>query len=115
MGACCIEKHFTLDKKMEGPDHKASLEPDELKKMVKAIRNTETALGSSIKKPSNSEMKNITIVRKSIVAKTVITRGEKFTEKNITIKRPGNGISPMRWDEIIGTNANKDYSKDELI
>tara|TARA_Y100000389_G_C17432660_1_gene503651 strand:+ start:907 stop:1902 length:996 start_codon:yes stop_codon:yes gene_type:complete len=115
MGACCIEKHFTLDKKMEGPDHKASLEPDELKKMVKAIRNTETALGSSIKKPSNSEMKNISIVRKSIVAKTDITRGEKFTEKNITIKRPGNGMSPMRWDEIIGTNATKDYSKDEFI
>ena len=115
MGACCIEKHFTIDKKMEGPDHKASLEPVELKEMVKAIRNTEAALGSSIKKPSNSEIKNITIVRKSIVAKTYIRRGEKFTEKNITTKRPGNGISPMRWDEIIGTNATKDYAKDELI
>ena len=115
MGACCIEKHFTIDKKMEGPDHKASLEPVELKEMVKAIRNTEAALGSSIKKPSNSEIKNITIVRKSIVAKTYIKRGEKFTEKNITTKRPGNGISPMRWDEIIGTNATKDYVKDELI
>ena len=115
MGASCIEKHFTLNKKIQGPDHKASLEPDELKEMVKIIRNTEVALGSSIKKPSNSEMKNIEIVRKSIVASTNITKGDKFTDKNITIKRPGKGISPMRWDEVIGTNATKDYTKDELI
>ncbi len=115
MGACCVEKHFTLDKTMEGPDHKASLEPDELKAMVKAIRNIELALGNSIKKPSKSENPNMQIARKSIVAKVSIKKGEIFTEKNITIKRPGNGINPMRWDEIIGTIAIKDYKEDELI
>lgn len=115
MGASCIEKHFTLDKTMKGPDHKASLEPVELKAMVKAIRNIELALGSSIKKPSNSESKNKPIARKSIVAKTDIKQGEIFSEKNITVKRPGNGISPMRWDEIIGTVASKEYEKDELL
>jgi len=115
MGACCIEKHFTLDCTMEGPDHKASLEPDELNAMVKAIRNIELALGSSVKKPSKSEMPNINVARKSIVAKTAIKMGETFTEKNITIKRPGNGINPMRWDEVVGTIATKDYSEDELI
>ena len=115
MGAKCIEKHFTLDKSMEGPDHKASLEPDELKSMVLAIRNIEEALGSHIKKPSKSEISNIQAARKSIVAKTKIKPGDVFSEKNLTVKRPGNGISPMRWDEIIGTNATKDYSKDELI
>lgn len=115
LGACCIEKHFTLDKDMEGPDHKASLEPDELKAMVKAIRNIELALGSSIKKPSKSEIPNMQIARKSIVAKTNIKRSEILTEENITIKRPGNGINPMRWDEIVGTIATKDYIEDELI
>ncbi|RXK05025.1 N-acetylneuraminate synthase [Halarcobacter bivalviorum] len=115
MGAYCIEKHFTLDKTMEGPDHKASLEPDELKAMVKAIRNIEKALGSSLKKPSKSEAKNKEIVRKSIVAKTEIKVGEVFTEDKLAIKRPGNGISPMYWDEIIGTFAQKDYKEDELI
>lgn len=115
MGACCIEKHFTLDKNMEGPDHKASLEPDELKSMVKAIRNIELALGSSIKKPSKSEIPNMQIARKSIVAKTQIKKGEVLTQDNITIKRPGNGINPMRWYEIIGTVATKDYIEDELI
>jgi N,N'-diacetyllegionaminate synthase len=115
MGASCIEKHFTLDKNMEGPDHKASLEPSELKEMVKAIRNIELALGSSVKKPSKSEIPNMKVGRKSIVAKINITKGEQFTENNITIKRPGNGISPMRWDEIIGTIAQKDYQEDELI
>ena len=115
IGACCIEKHFTLDKNMEGPDHKASLEPDELKSMIKAIRNIELALGSSIKKPSKSEIPNIQIARKSIVAKTQIKKGEILTQDNITIKRPGNGINPMRWDEIIGTVASKDYIKDDLI
>ena len=115
MGASCIEKHFTLDKNMEGPDHKASLEPDELKAMVSAIRNIELALGSSVKKPSKSESKNIEIARKSLVAKTNIKKGEIFTENNVTIKRPGNGISPMRWDEIIGTVSQKDYKEDELI
>ena len=115
LGACCIEKHFTLDKTMEGPDHKASLEPDELKAMVKAIRNIELALGSSVKKPSKSEMPNMQIARKSIVAKIEIKKGDKLSEENITIKRPGNGINPMRWDEIVGTIAAKDYKEDELI
>lgn len=115
MGACCIEKHFTLDKTMRGPDHKASLEPDELKAMVKAIRNIERALGSSIKKPSKSETPNIQIARKSIIAKTDIKKGEILSEENLAVKRPGNGISPMRWDEIIGTKATKDYNEDELI
>ncbi len=115
MGAVCIEKHFTLDKTMEGPDHKASLEPDELKAMVKAIRNIELALGSSIKKPSKSETPNIQIARKSIIAKSNIKKGEIFTENNLTIKRPGMGINPMRWDEVLGTIALKDYHEDELI
>ncbi len=115
MGASCIEKHFTLDKTMEGPDHKASLEPDELKAMVKAIRNIELALGSSIKKPSKSEIPNMQIARKSIVAKVDTKKGEILTEEKITIKRPGNGINPMRWDEIVGTIATKDYKEDELI
>ena len=115
MGANCIEKHFTLDRSMNGPDHKASLEPDELKSMVKAIRNIEKALGSNIKKPSKSEKSNIKSARKSIVAKTKIKQGDVLTEKNLTIKRPGNGISPMRWDEIIGTKATKNYLEDDLI
>ncbi|MCG3658941.1 N-acetylneuraminate synthase [Aliarcobacter butzleri] len=115
MGACCIEKHFTLDKTMEGPDHKASLEPDELKVMVKAIRNIEKALGSYVKKPSKSEIPNMKIGRKSIVAKIDIKKGEILSENNIAIKRPGNGISPMRWDEIIGTISTKDYKEDDLI
>ena len=115
LGASCIEKHFTLDCTMEGPDHKASLEPDELKAMVKAIRNIELALGSVIKKPSNSELKNKSIARKSIVAKKDIKKGDKLSEENITIKRPGSGINPMRWDEIVGTVATKDYKEDELI
>jgi len=115
MGANVIEKHFTLDKTMDGPDHKASLEPDELKAMVKAIRNIELALGSSIKKPSKSEIPNMQVARKSIVAKTEIKKGDTLTEHNITIKRPGNGINPMRWDEIVGTIAIKDYKEDALI
>jgi len=115
MGASVIEKHFTLDKTMEGPDHKASLEPDELKSMVQAIRNIELALGSSIKKPSKSEKPNMEIARKSIIAKQVIKKGEIFTEENLTVKRPGSGISPMRWDETIGMQAHRDYHKDELI
>ncbi|MBP6712756.1 MAG: N-acetylneuraminate synthase [Aliarcobacter sp.] len=115
MGASCIEKHFTLDCTMEGPDHKASLEPHELKAMVEAIRNIELALGSSIKKPSKSETPNINIARKSIVAKCDIKKGQTLTENNLTIKRPGNGINPMRWDEIVGTVANKDYEYDEII
>ena len=115
MGASCIEKHFTLDKTMEGPDHKASLEPYELIEMVKAIRNIELALGSSIKKPSKSETPTINIARKSIVASKNIVKGELLTPENLSIKRPGNGISPMKWDEIIGTAALKDYVEDDLI
>lgn len=115
MGASCIEKHFTLDKNMEGPDHKASLEPDELKQMVKAIRNIELALGSSVKKPSRSESRNIIVSRKSIVANVDIKKGEVLTEENLTVKRPADGISPMRWDEILGSIAQKDYKEDESI
>lgn len=115
LGADIIEKHFTLDKTMEGPDHKASLEPEELKAMIKAIRNVELALGREEKLPTKSEQDNIVIVRKSIVAKTDIAAGECFTETNITTKRPGNGLSPMRWNEVIGTCAKRDFSADEMI
>lgn len=115
MGASCIEKHFTLDKDMRGPDHKSSLEPEELKAMVTSIRNIEVALGSSIKEPSNSEKPNIQVTRKSIVARTKIKKGDVFSINNLSVKRPGNGINPMRWDEIIGEKAKKDYNKDELI
>lgn len=115
MGASIIEKHFTLDKSMEGPDHNASLSPHELKAMVDCIRNIEKALGSSVKKPSNSEKPNIIIARKSLIAKQPIKEGELFSERNLTIKRPGNGISPMRWGEIIGTRSKKAYQVDELI
>lgn len=115
LGATVIEKHFTLDRNMEGPDHKASLEPDELTKMVQSIRNIEKALGTGDKRPSNSEKKNISIARKSIVAKKNIKSGEVLSEDNITVKRPGNGISPMRWNEVIGTIAIRDFEKDELI
>lgn len=115
LGAEVIEKHFTLDKEMEGPDHKASLEPLELKEMVKAIRNIEIALGHGRKVPSESESKNKIIARKSIVASKLIKKGSVFTEENVTIKRPGNGISPMLWDSIIGSIAEKDYLEDDLI
>lgn len=115
MGAQVIEKHFTLDKTMEGPDHRASLEPDELKAMVKAIRNIEKALGSGIKKTSLSEKPNMEVARKSIVAAREIKKGEVLSEDNLAVKRPGNGLSPMRWDEIVGTNASRDYRQDELI
>jgi len=115
MGAKVIEKHFTLDRAMVGPDHKASLEPDELKAMVQGIRNIEKALGNGIKKPSKSERKNIVIARKSIVAKQDIKQGDTLSEKNIAIKRPGNGINPMRWDEMMGQIAQKNYKTDELI
>ena len=115
MGATVIEKHFTLDKNMEGPDHKASLEPDELKQMVLSIRNVEAALGDGTKQPSEAEKKNIAIARKSIVAKCDIKKGETFTEENLTTKRPGNGISPMKWNEVLGKVASKSFSVDELI
>ena len=115
MGASVIEKHFTLDKNMEGPDHKASLEPKELKAMVSAIRNIEMALGSKVKKASESEIPNIKVARKSIVASKSIRKGEIFTVGNLIIKRPGTGINPMRWDEVIGMLASRDYAPDELI
>ena len=115
LGAEIIEKHFTLDHNMEGPDHKASLEPDELKQMVDGIRKTEKALGNGIKTASPSEKKNIQIARKSIVARRNIEKGEILTEENLAVKRPGNGISPMRWYEVIGTKAIRDFSEDEMI
>ena len=115
MGATVIEKHFTLDRTLPGPDHAASLEPDELKSMVTAIRNIENAMGSGIKKPSSSEIKNMPIARKSIVAKKSIKKSEKFSEDNLTVKRPGTGISPMEWDNVIAKVANHDYEMDDLI
>lgn len=115
LGAEIIEKHFTLDRNMEGPDHKASLEPDELKAMVTAIRNIENALGNGIKTASNSEKKNKEIARKSIVARKRILQGEILSEENLAVKRPGNGISPMRWTEVIGTKAKRIFEEDEMI
>lgn len=115
MGAVVIEKHFTLDRNMEGPDHKASLEPQELAAMVKAVRNIEAALGTGEKKPSPSEQKNLAVARKSIVARRNIRQGELLTEENLAVKRPGTGISPMRYSEILGTQAVKDFKEDQLI
>ena len=115
LGAAIIEKHFTLDKNMEGPDHKASLEPLELTQMICSIRHIEKSLGNGNKKRTASEQHNIAAARKSIVAKCAISKGDIFTEANLTVKRPGNGISPMRWKEIIGTRAERDYLEDELI
>lgn len=115
IGAAVIEKHFTLDRNLPGPDHKASLEPDEFKQMVKEIRNIEKALGCAAKKASPLELKNQLIVRKSIVAATNIKKGEILSEKNITAKRPGTGLSPMLWDKIIGKKSRKDFLEDELI
>ena len=114
-GAVIIEKHFTLDNNLPGPDHKASLEPHQLKMMVESIRHIEEALGNGVKNISNSERKNIAIARKSIVAATTIKKGELFTEENLTVKRPGGGISPMKWDEVIGTSASRDFLPDETI
>lgn len=115
MGAQIIEKHFTLDKTMEGPDHRASLDPAELRAMVSAIRNIEKAVGSSEKRVSPSERANIEVARKSIVAARNIAAGEIFTEENITVKRPGNGLSPMLWDDVIGQRAARDFEYDSLI
>lgn len=115
MGATIIEKHFTLDKKMEGPDHKASLEPHELEQMIQCIRNIEVAMGDGIKKVSDSEVSNRIVARKSIVAAKKIQKGETFTEENLTTKRPGNGISPMMWYDVIGQEATCDFEEDELI
>lgn len=115
LGASVIEKHFTLDRNLPGPDHKASLEPDELDMMVKSIRNVEQALGSPYKRVTESERKNMVVARKSIVAARDIKAGEIFTADNITVKRPGNGISPMRWNEVIGQRASRDFPYDTLI
>ena len=115
LGATVIEKHFTLDKNMEGPDHKASLEPHELKDMVCAIRNIEKALGDGVKRPSKSEEKNKPIARKSIVAQQPIKKGEIFTADNLTVKRPGEGINPMQWEKVLGTKAIRDFAPDEVI
>lgn len=115
LGAVVIEKHFTLDQTMEGPDHKASLEPSELTEMVKAIREVESAIGDGEKKPTASEFENMAVARKSIIAKTAIRKGDILTEENLTVKRPGNGISPMKWFEVIGTIAIRDFTEDELI
>jgi N,N'-diacetyllegionaminate synthase len=115
MGATVIEKHFTLDRNLPGPDHRASLEPPELSSMISGIRNIEKALGTGIKKPSPSELKNKPVARKSIVAAFPINKGEAFTDMNITVKRPGTGITPMRWDEMIGRKAGRDYKMDDLI
>ena len=115
LGAEVIEKHFTLDRTMRGPDQKASLEPDELTALVKAVRNVEAALGNGVKRPSEAERANIPVVRKSIVAAKKIEAGGIFTADNMTTKRPGTGISPMRWNEVAGRRAGRDFSEDELI
>lgn len=115
LGARVIEKHFTLDRTLPGPDHQASLEPHELKAMIDAIRNVEVALGDGIKRPSASELKNKQIARKSLVAISAIRAGEPFSAENVSAKRPGNGISPMRWDEIMGRPAPRDFAADELL
>lgn len=115
MGAKIIEKHFTLDKAMEGPDHQASLNPQELNDMVKAIRNIQTALGNGIKTPTKNELRNIDVCRKSIVARTKISKGDIFSSDNLTVKKPGDGLSPMLWDSVINQRATRDYEKDELI
>ena len=115
LGATVIEKHFTLDRQLPGPDQKASLEPNELKEMVKSIRNIEQAFGDGIKRPSPSEIKNISVARKSLVAVSNICKGDIFTEDNLGVKRPGTGISPMQWDEVIGKVALRNFSIDELI
>ena len=115
MGASVIEKHITLDRRLPGPDHQSSLEPTELEAMVTAIRNIEDALGDGLKRPSPSEFKNITVARKSIVAASSIVAGEIFTSSNLTVKRPGTGISPMQWDDVLGQRASRNFVPDELI
>jgi N,N'-diacetyllegionaminate synthase len=115
LGACVIEKHFTLDRELSGPDHRASLEPKELREMISGIRNIEIALGDGIKRPSQQELKNSLIVRKSIVARSLIRAGDIFSIENLSTKRPGTGISPMKWDEILGQIAKRDFAPDEFI
>jgi N,N'-diacetyllegionaminate synthase len=115
LGATIIEKHFTLDRSLPGPDHQASLEPDELASMVQGIRNIEQALGDGVKRPSNSESRNLGVIRKSIVANQSIQAGDEFTNLNLATKRPGTGLSPMLWDSIMGTKAKRDFEPDDLI
>ncbi len=115
LGATVIEKHFTLDRSLPGPDHQASLEPGELKAMISAIRNVEMALGDGIKRPTLSESRNRPVARKSLVASVAIKQGEVFSVENLAVKRPGNGISPMRWDEVLGREAPRNFAADELI
>ena len=115
LGAVVIEKHFTLDRNLPGPDHKASLEPSELAALVDGIRNIEVAMGNGVKTPTNSELSNMNVTRKSIVASKRIRKGDMLTEENVTAKRPASGISPMEWDSIIGSVSNKDYEEDDLI
>lgn len=115
LGACVLEKHFTLDRNLPGPDHKASLEPDELAAMVREVREVEAALGDGCKRVAEAERANITVARKSIVAARHITAGEVFTTDNITVKRPGNGMSPLLWDKVLGRRASQDYEADRLI
>lgn len=115
LGATVIEKHFTLGRDMKGPDHKSSLEPGELNDFIRSIRNIEIALGNGVKVPIAGELENINIIRKSIVAKTFVKKGERFSPMNLTCKRPAGGISPMKWDLVIGQNANRDFSPDEKI
>jgi N,N'-diacetyllegionaminate synthase len=115
LGACVIEKHFTMDRLLVGPDHKASLQPDELASLVSGIRNVETSIGSEVKAPTASEIKNITTARKSLVAGENIKKGELLSVNNVVVKRPGGGISPMHWDRLIGEIAVRDYLADEMI
>jgi N,N'-diacetyllegionaminate synthase len=115
LGATVIEKHFTLNRGMEGPDHKASLEPIELIEMVRCIRNIEAALGNGVKRPTPGELENIEVIRKSIVAKIAVKKGEIFTSENLTCKRPSHGISPMEWDTVVGQVAKRDYAPDEMV
>ncbi|MCK5579890.1 MAG: N-acetylneuraminate synthase [Candidatus Omnitrophica bacterium] len=115
MGVAVLEKHFTLDQSMEGPDHKASLNPGELKRMIQGIRNVEKAFGDGIKKPAESEIVNLHVVRKSLFAKEAIQKGDVFSEKNITAKRPAEGINPMKWDQVVGQKAKRDFKKEEMI
>jgi N,N'-diacetyllegionaminate synthase len=115
LGACVIEKHFTLDKTLPGPDHRASLEPGEIRSMIRAIRNIEYCMGDGVKRPSKSEAKNLLLVRKSILASKRIMKGERFTEGNITVKRPGTGLSPMLWNEVLGRSAKRDFEEDDFI
>ena len=115
MGASVIEKHLTLDRNFDGPDHQASIEPKEFKEMVRNIKRCEIVKGSSEKEPNNSEMEMIRLVRKSIVANKIINKGDLFSEKNLIVKRPGTGISPMKWDYLIGKKSTKKYKEDDLI